>query len=109
MELAINPSSVNHVLNVACFVAGELCEIQINECEQFEPCQNGATCTDLLNAFSCACTPGWTGTKFNIHLSFQNLQEMLLEKELEFTSKTSISLPKISFRTNIYAQVLLVL
>jgi Notch-like protein len=26
------------------------------------PCQNGATCTDAVNAYECDCTDGWSGT-----------------------------------------------
>ena len=25
-----------------------------------DPCENGGTCTDLVNAYSCACVPGFT-------------------------------------------------
>ena len=97
------------MLNATCFIIGELCEIQINECEQFEPCQNGATCTDLLNAFSCACTPGWTGTKSNRLPSFPNFGEMLPKKTIKIMTKTTILMLKISFETTFHAQVLLVL
>ena len=37
---------------------GSSCE-EINECEP-DPCENGGTCTDLVNAYSCACVPGYT-------------------------------------------------
>ncbi|KAH3714912.1 hypothetical protein DPMN_057614, partial [Dreissena polymorpha] len=33
----------------------------INECAPV-PCKNGATCSNLLNAYSCTCAPGWQGT-----------------------------------------------
>ena len=36
---------------------GNLCQSEINECEP-NPCQNGATCDDLINAFRCNCTEG---------------------------------------------------
>lgn len=29
------------------------------------PCENGATCVDLFDGFSCKCTPNWTGTRCN--------------------------------------------
>ncbi|XP_052219506.1 fibropellin-3-like [Dreissena polymorpha] len=32
----------------------------INECAP-APCKNGATCTNLQNAYSCTCSPGWQG------------------------------------------------
>ena len=34
----------------------------INECTS-TPCQNGATCIDGVNLFTCNCVPGYTGTK----------------------------------------------
>ena len=38
---------------------GSSCE-EINDCNS-DPCENGGTCTDLVNAYSCACVPGYTG------------------------------------------------
>jgi len=32
----------------------------INECAS-KPCQNGARCVDLVNAYKCICVPGYTG------------------------------------------------
>ena len=32
----------------------------VNECES-EPCQNGATCVDGINAYTCECVKGYTG------------------------------------------------
>eukprot|EP00058_Branchiostoma_floridae_P004762 XP_002590250.1 hypothetical protein BRAFLDRAFT_132333 [Branchiostoma floridae] len=40
--------------------AGPYCEVDVNECNS-DPCQNGATCQDLINGFNCNCTTGWTG------------------------------------------------
>ena len=33
---------------------------EINECQTL-PCQNGATCEDLINGYSCHCTPNYYG------------------------------------------------
>ncbi|KAL4232596.1 hypothetical protein ACF0H5_007286 [Mactra antiquata] len=33
---------------------------EIDECAT-NPCQNGATCTDALGSYSCACVPGYEG------------------------------------------------
>ena len=33
--------------------------MEINECTP-NPCENGGTCIDLVNAYSCACVPGYT-------------------------------------------------
>ncbi len=27
-----------------------------------DPCQNGATCQDQVNGYTCQCAPGYTGT-----------------------------------------------
>ncbi|KAH3794729.1 hypothetical protein DPMN_148267, partial [Dreissena polymorpha] len=39
---------------------GGRCENDINECAT-APCKNGATCSNLLNAYLCKCIPGWQG------------------------------------------------
>ena len=35
--------------------------LDINECSD-NGCMNGATCTDAVNAYTCACVAGYTGT-----------------------------------------------
>ena len=34
--------------------------VDINECSN-NGCMNGATCTDAVNAYMCACVAGYTG------------------------------------------------
>lgn len=51
-EMNLSPSS-----------QGNNCEIEVNECLS-QPCQNGASCSDELNSFSCLCPAGTTGTLF---------------------------------------------
>lgn len=41
--------------------SGENCASDINECAS-RPCENGGSCADGLDAFSCSCPAGWTGT-----------------------------------------------
>ena len=36
--------------------------LDINECES-NPCENGGTCTDMEDGYTCACQNGFTGTK----------------------------------------------
>ncbi len=36
-------------------------EINVDDCAP-NPCQNGGTCTDGVNSYTCACPAGWTGT-----------------------------------------------
>ena len=47
--------------------------IDIDECES-EPCQNGGTCDDEANSYTCECVDGFTGleceTGKNSHLHF---------------------------------------
>ena len=33
----------------------------IDECPS-DPCQNGGTCTDQVNAYTCNCVTGYVGT-----------------------------------------------
>ena len=35
-------------------------QLAISYCES-DPCENGATCEDLINAYSCQCAPGFSG------------------------------------------------
>ena len=35
--------------------------VDINECSS-SPCMNGATCTDAVNSYTCACVAGYIGT-----------------------------------------------
>ena len=37
----------------------------IDECAS-SPCQNGGTCVDGVNSFTCSCKPGFTGLTCNI-------------------------------------------
>ena len=37
------------------------CETDIDECSS-DPCENGATCQDEVNQYSCLCAGGYTGT-----------------------------------------------
>ena len=34
--------------------------LDINECHS-NPCQNGGTCTDFINYYSCQCAAGFSG------------------------------------------------
>ena len=34
--------------------------VDINECSS-SPCDNGASCTDAMNSYTCACVAGHTG------------------------------------------------
>lgn len=49
------------------FFSGTLCEVDINDCYS-QPCVN-STCLDLVNNYTCACTPGRTGRNCKTILS----------------------------------------
>ena len=42
---------------------GYNCDTEVNECKltNVNPCQNGATCVDMLADYSCLCAPFYTG------------------------------------------------
>ena len=40
---------------------GNVCATDIDDCES-QPCQNGGTCLDGVNSFSCLCPTGFTGS-----------------------------------------------
>lgn len=40
---------------------GKFCEEQYNECIPESACQNGATCVDDIDGFSCICPAGYIG------------------------------------------------
>jgi len=51
------------------FCAGARCDTDVNECAD-DPCEHNGTCTDLINAFTCNCSPGYTGNfyvQLNLH------------------------------------------
>ena len=41
----------------------------INECDS-NPCQNGGTCTDGVNGYTCGCADGYTGTHCETGICF---------------------------------------
>lgn len=42
-------------------VAGDTCNVDIDDCAPANECRNGAVCIDVLNGYRCACRPGWQG------------------------------------------------
>lgn len=58
---------------------GQKCERDIDEC-QSAPCENGGTCVDGANSFTCNCPNGYTGDHMatspsytHTHTVFQSL------------------------------------
>lgn len=48
--------------------------VGINECVS-SPCQNGGTCTDLLNGYQCSCASSYTG--LNCERSEQKMSRLI--------------------------------
>ena len=40
---------------------GTRCESVVDECMS-SPCENGGTCLDRVNKYTCSCAPSFTGT-----------------------------------------------
>lgn len=45
--------------------------LDINDCK-INPCENGGTCVDKVNAFQCICNEGWEGALCNIGTKLLN-------------------------------------
>lgn len=44
---------------------GERCEVNIDDCKS-HTCQNGATCIDGVENYTCQCAQGFTGKKYSL-------------------------------------------
>ena len=47
--------------------------LDINDCDP-NPCQNGGTCADGVNNYSCSCLGGYTGNNCSIGTSESTLK-----------------------------------
>ena len=45
-----------------------LSSLDIDDCAK-SPCQNGGTCVDGVNEYSCTCAAGYTGTNCKISMN----------------------------------------
>ena len=67
--------------------------IDIDECSS-NPCMNGATCTDAVNSYTCACVAGYTGTHCETgeDLLFVKPQHISYDIEFNFICQVSGSI-----------------
>lgn len=54
----------------------------INDCK-INPCENGGTCVDRVNAFQCICKEGWEGALCNISKSSTRTKESSISSVLQ--------------------------
>ena len=41
---------------------GEYCQVDIDECQRYQPCKNGGVCTNTPGGYDCKCRgTGYTG------------------------------------------------
>lgn len=50
------------------FSTGINCEMEIDECES-NPCENGATCHDLVGLYTCDCVQGFDGSECEVNIN----------------------------------------
>lgn len=75
---------------------GALCELKYDDCEsKFANCQNGGTCIDGINSFTCACPTFYSGPFCNVYdlpSTFSTIEETL-ETDIDQRNITITSFP----------------
>jgi hypothetical protein len=61
MQLFMGEVDGNWISDLCLMNVVWLLNTDIDECLS-SPCQNGGTCTDDVNGYTCACDAGYTGT-----------------------------------------------
>ncbi|XP_043517283.1 protein eyes shut isoform X1 [Frieseomelitta varia] len=75
---------------------GALCELKYDDCEsKFANCENGGTCIDGINSFTCACPTFYSGPFCNVYdlpSTFSTIEETL-ETDIDQRNITITSFP----------------
>ena len=54
----------------------------VNECGS-NPCENGGTCTDVPNGYTCACSSGYTGDECQTGIILVYSSRLIHQKKME--------------------------
>ena len=65
INLVCDTQVIGHIQLFMCFA-------DINECASY-PCDNGGTCKDDVNRYTCICVPGYTGVNCETSTSNTNV------------------------------------
>ena len=83
----------------------------INECAS-TPCQHGATCTDAVNGYTCACVIGYTGITcetrkfYNLTADQECVYNLKVSKQRMYVSKVyGMCLANIIVETNLCCSI----
>ncbi|KAF7997029.1 hypothetical protein HCN44_005306 [Aphidius gifuensis] len=88
---------------------GQLCELKYNDCEsKFAKCDNGGTCIDGINNFTCSCTYPYGGgmcqdivsTTTTTTVATTTVADDLIEKSTIIINTSQISSTELNFFTN---------
>ena len=64
------PSDSCSVCNCAPGFSGPTCQTNVNDCDP-NPCENGGTCQDEINSFTCLCATNSIGRTCQGNTSFE--------------------------------------
>jgi len=72
---------------------GALCELKYDDCEsKFARCENGGTCVDGINSFTCSCPSGYAGPMCEHNFSTITAATEINPFEETSSTKTTISI-----------------
>ena len=57
----------SYYIVINCYLSTKIFLIDINECAS-NPCQNGGTCVDGINSYTCNCNPENTGDRCELNI-----------------------------------------
>ncbi|XP_017886693.1 protein eyes shut [Ceratina calcarata] len=88
---------------------GQLCELKYDDCEsKFANCENGGTCIDGVNSFTCACPTFYSGPFCNTYdlpsTTFSPFERTETDSDQKITAFTSQILPEMSSVTSTTVQ-----